>query len=265
LKAGTYAVKLRNASWCTDTLEFVINEPEILEKLVVDYENVNCFGENTGNITLRAIGGIKSYWYYANNLVGTDSIIKNLKAGAYWVHVTDSNGCISDSQKVTIFERPEIKLEMGSIPQSKPFEDNGTAWVVAQGGLPPYRYKWNDLSKSQNDTAYNLKSNNYQVVVTDSLGCVKKGDVFVDFSTSAQKLEDNNFRVFPIPVSHTLSIKSPLGSTLSILDLNGKVLLQTTTSQIYETIDCSFLVSGVYLVQCQTNKTIESLKIIVEK
>lgn len=58
---------------------------------------------------------------------------------------------------------------------------DGTATVVATGGIGPYTYQWDDLHSQMGATAVGLMSATYTVYVKDSTGAITSGTVVVGF------------------------------------------------------------------------------------
>lgn len=264
LKPDTYTVELRDYRWCYDTLKVIIKEPKPFDFYVKDYHHIDCNGKSTGLIELGAKGGWKTYTFFSDSFGFADSTLYNLAAGNYTVFAKDSANCVSDSQTVTLFERPKIELEFGSLPQTDPFDENGTAWVIATGGLAPYKYRWNYNSET-NDTIYNLKANIYEVIVIDSLGCIEDGQIEVDFSTLDYGIEQSQvFSAYPNPTNGVLMVKTKVGSELALTTFDGKEINRISTFNSITSIDCSHLPKGVYLLQCLQGDEIKMVKVVVE-
>lgn len=266
LEPDTYRVALRDYRWCFDTLEVIVKEPKRLNFLVKDYLNIDCHGETTGQIELSGMGGWKPYRFYRDSLGFSDSTLKNLEAGTYEVFVLDSAQCSTDSQTVTLFQRPKLELQLGSNPQTDPFDENGAAWVVVSGGLAPYRYLW-DHKNEIGDTIHNVKANTYEVAVTDSLGCKATGEIEVeiDLSTSVYDgSEDMMLMGYPNPSNGVLTVRAKPNSVLTLIDINGKEVYRKQTSNEIISIDCSGLKKGVYLLQSRHGTEIQKVKVVVD-
>ncbi len=69
---------------------------------------------------------------------------------------------------------------------------------------------------------------------------------------------------FPNPTLGKVKISSEhlIGSTLTLLDLNGKTLSVQTIDTIFHEVDLSFLSPGVYAVQIEKNAQKSTLRII---
>ena len=80
-------------------------------------------------------------------------------------------------------------------------------------------------------------------------------------------LENNmQFDVYPNPTSNSLTIETNFTQekTIYITDLQGKILLQVNSNKSTESIDCTPLANGTYLVQVKTNAIQRTKKLHVQ-
>jgi len=92
----------------------------------------------------------------------------DLPIGIYTLTVIDANGCRA-SADITIEEPEPISvIKASSNPSCFGFAD-GTAEVLAAGGLAPYSYSWNNGGSSNIQTG--LSEGDYEVTVTDASSC----------------------------------------------------------------------------------------------
>ena len=92
---GTYKAIVKDANGCTDSIEFIITEPNALSAVVSNQTNVFCQSYCDGNATIRVSGGTSPYailWPNAGNQ--TDSTAINLCAQSYTYQITDTNNCV---------------------------------------------------------------------------------------------------------------------------------------------------------------------------
>jgi len=164
LCAGTHNVFTTDANGCTTFSSVQILEPNplIITDSVVD---VSCYGNCDGEIYLNVSGGTPFYNYVWNPCCGVNPIC----AGTYSVTVTDIQGCIT-TKTITINE-PGLLLGNGITMPSTCNDPNGMAIVLPSGGSAPYSYLWNDPLAQTTDTAINLLSGSYDVIITDINGC----------------------------------------------------------------------------------------------
>jgi hypothetical protein len=70
--------------------------------------------------------------------------------------------------------------------------------------------------------------------------------------------------VYPNPVNEFVNIEAPANSTLTILSIEGKVVINTVTNNAVEMIDVSSLESGSYIVSISNNNAF-STQILIKK
>ena len=170
LSAGTYSVNVEDAAGCAQSISFVLQDPDSLI-LVISGTDATSIGLCDGTASVIASGGMPPYAYQWSPGGELDSAISGLCAGAYFVVVTDANGC---SQEATILiDAPECDLAvslLGTDPACGG-EASGTATSVVSGGIAPLSYLW--LPGGQNTPDIDsLPSGLYALIVEDAVGCV---------------------------------------------------------------------------------------------
>ena len=170
LTASTYFVKVNDENGC-EIIDFIqITQPDKIE-INNTVTNINCYGENTGEIHLSTSGGIPGYTYRWSNGSENASAL-NLYAGAYMVTVNDENFCTNTdtfniTQPAEISETHIIKNVTGYGLA------NGTINMNISGGIKPYSYNWykggylHDTVEDLND----LTAGNYDLILTDVYNC----------------------------------------------------------------------------------------------
>ncbi len=140
----------------------------VVAAAVVD-NNVSINGGADGQATASGSGGTPGYTYSWDDVSAqTTAIATGLAAGTYTVTVTDSTTTNSDTAMVTITE-PAVLTSTASVTDETFFGANdGTATVVASGGVGPYMYLWSNGGTTATITG--LMPGTYTVVVTDSNG-----------------------------------------------------------------------------------------------
>ncbi|NNM16820.1 MAG: hypothetical protein HKO56_09190, partial [Bacteroidia bacterium] len=170
MPTGTYTVYVSDGNGCsTITGVFLPGPPQII--VTETHVNVLCFGESTGSIDLTVSGGTAPYTYiWSNNATSED--ISSLVAGPYTVTVTDNRGCTVEMQ-IIISENPPIVAGTSQSNVLCHGSNDGTATVFVSGGVGPYMYSWNSTPVQTTQTAFSLMAGNYQVTITDAVGCTK--------------------------------------------------------------------------------------------
>ena len=168
LTQGTYVVTVTDFNNCTSTDTVIINEPSILTSTISGFTAVSCNGGANGTATVTASGGTVPYSYSWPS--GTPTATETgLSQGNYVVTVTDSNNCTSTSA-ISITQPDSLTITAENIPVSCFGLADGQLIVTPVGGTSPYTFNWsNNVTDSINS---GLVIGNYQVIVTDSNGCL---------------------------------------------------------------------------------------------
>ncbi len=168
LAAGNYTVTVVDSHACSKSSTINVSQPSALN-LATSSVAASCFGSSNGIASVLANGGTPAYGYSWSPVSGTAANLSGLAAGTYSVIVTDANAC-SSTTSVIVSEPTVIQLSSSSTPASCSTTGNGSATVVASGGVAGYNYSWSP-SGGTNANAPGLIPGLYTVRVTDSKGC----------------------------------------------------------------------------------------------
>ena len=122
--------------------------------------------DSMGSATVTATGGSGGYEYLWSN-GATTIVASGLAPGDYTVTVTDSNGCAVVCE-ATVGAGNAVVCDIVSTA-TRCGESNGTATVIATGGVGNYTYLWNNGFIEPEIGG--LPPGIYSVVVTDAAGC----------------------------------------------------------------------------------------------
>lgn len=143
------------------------NSPVVASAVVNTQVLIN--GDSTGQATASGAGGTAPYTYLWDDVaVQTTAIATGLAAGIYTVTVTDSTGTNSDTAMVTITEPTVLTSTSTVTDETSVGANDGTASVVAAGGVGPYTYLWSNGATTATITG--LAPGSYTVVITDNNG-----------------------------------------------------------------------------------------------
>jgi gliding motility-associated-like protein len=172
LRAGTYRVRVSDMKACADSLNIPLYEPDLMYLSLGMNDSVDCFGGSDGALSALASGGTRPYRYLWNDPSRqTSSTAFGLKAGKYFVRVTDYNGC-KDSMEIDLKEPDRVRISMMRIDSVRCFGgSDGSITVIASGGNGLYRYLWNDPAKQTTSTATGLPKGNWKVWAYDQYQC----------------------------------------------------------------------------------------------
>jgi photosystem II stability/assembly factor-like uncharacterized protein len=108
----------------------------------------------------------------------------------------------------------------------------------------------------------------YTVVVTDGLGCVSdtSAPVQVIHTGITNPAANKSFRLVPNPASDMVRVERAEGSAavLSVLDVQGRVVLETQITGATAWVDVSALNDGMYLVRIASPDAVAVNRLVVE-
>jgi hypothetical protein len=195
LIAGNYTVTVGDATGCTKTQVFTVNQPT---QLIANVTVTNGTCGSQGAASAVVTGGTTPYTYHWSNGQTTQTI-NNLPSGNYSLTVTDANNCTAvKTFTVTVVAEPSCTVALAQ-PITTLNGSDGRLTAVPSGGTSPYTFLWSNGQTTQ--TAQNLGPGLYTVTVTDATGCTttcnftlyapaKLGD-FAWIDTDEDGIQDN--------------------------------------------------------------------------
>ena len=191
LNVGVHIVTVTDANGCEVVDSVDINQPDAPLDAMIATEDVDCFGDENGKMTITPSGGTAPYAYILNdNTQTTSNIFLGLDAGTYDIVIEDNNGCTL-LQQATITQPDEIIVNLGN---DILLEAGGNAVIEPEifNGLAPFIYVWQpaDSTLSCADCLNPVVSNidfdkRFDFIVTDANGCT--GEDFIMIRTRKVK------------------------------------------------------------------------------
>lgn len=172
----TYVVTATSAS-CSGTDTVLVNVSPMMTASAGPDDSI-CSGACT---ILNGSGGVSYSWSPAASITGPSNVANPQACPTvtttYTVTVTDALGCIGTDQ-ATVYVAPiPLALTITSSDNTCNGACNGQATANPSGGFTPYSYSWSNATTNQNAT--NLCAGNYNVTVTDVLGCMATSAVTI--------------------------------------------------------------------------------------
>jgi gliding motility-associated-like protein len=166
LPAATYTVTVTDANACTSVAESIIASPPPLQTQVAAVDEL-CFEQTEGQAIATVSGGVAPYQFLWNT-GQTTSGLNGLPAGAYWVVITDANGCNSTAS--ASIQQPELFSLTAFATEVRCFGGNdAVAGTTVSGGTFPYTIQWSaGQAGAQVD---GLAAGPYSVTAIDAHGC----------------------------------------------------------------------------------------------
>ena len=174
LTFGQYTVDVFDANGCVAAASLNVGQPTEINAILTTID-VNCYGASTGVVTATNVSGTSPPYAYFWSNGSTGIIINNLIADAYFLTLTDADGCFNTFDTV-ITENIAISAILTPVNISVNGANDGTISTVITGGIAPYTYSWSgppNYSSTSKDIN-GLSQGIYKLTVTDDKGCVKE-------------------------------------------------------------------------------------------
>ncbi len=264
--SGTYTVIVTDASNCQATKTVTLTQPNAIT-FNPTIANVNCFGDNTGSISLSVAGGTSPYGYTWNNS-SASSAINNLTAGSYAVTVIDSKSCsASFTSQIT---QPSVALSLTTSSTGSSI-NTGTATCIATGGTTPYSYSWSN--GQNNPTISGLPSGTISVTVTDGKNCTATASVTVNpLGINTVKNTIASVSLFPNPANDivhvVVELSAPQELQFNVFDVTGRLIEshnESSAGSINYNLDVTTLASGVYVMEITAGENSVRKRFVITK
>ena len=169
LPAGSYMVDVQDDNLCRGSFTFTLEDPPLLQASF-GLQGISCFGENDGQLTAIATGGVGGYAYQWAGGQST-ATLNGLGPGAYAVTITDANGCITDAD-TSFNQPPELFIELDTVINALCFgEPTGFISVLGNGGVPPFEFSAGGQIFQVAPDFDNLLAGAYELTIMDANGC----------------------------------------------------------------------------------------------
>lgn len=265
LNAGTKFVKILDSKNCTDSISFIITQPDTL-KANFNLYHLKC-NYSLGSIKVLGIGGTTPYTYSLNGgAFGTIDSFINLPGQVHSIDIKDANNCQTYYAQLLNTPAP---ISATYIKDSvKCFGTNtGKITINAFGGTAPLSYFKNTVIQPNNIFS-NLTQGSYLVEIFDANNCKKDTnlsiyqypDITANYTLSNVKCYGSNTG------SITISVNGGAGGYMYAQDLSSFVSSNTFTNLVAGTYNMK--VRDQYLCQKSQNVTItqvDSMQISVNK
>ncbi len=183
LIVGDYYVTVTDMNGCSVIDTVAVTEPPVMT-LTLEIDSVSCNGAGDGVATVIVNGGVGPYNYLWDDInTQTTPTATDLDGGFYDVIVTDMNGC-NEVITAEVIENQVITLTISGNDVGCNSGNDGTASVTAVGGTNTFTYLWDDTNAQTTPDASGLTANDYNVIVTDSDGCVANTTITINEPTA---------------------------------------------------------------------------------
>ncbi len=266
--SGAYKDTLVNAVGCDSilTLNLTINTTPTP---VLTSEPICGEGTVTFNkLDSRLNGHASIYKLYDaavnGNIVGNGLTTPSISQTTDYYATYTLNGCESPRTKVTASVNPLPVIKANATP-SRSINLGNEVTLFGSGAKS---YVWDN--NVVNNVAFKPTIKTlYTVTGIDANNCSDTDTITIDVQTTTgvDISTENQFNVYPNPANEYLNI-SLIGNKnriISITDLNGKQVFNSTINSEFIAINTKELVSGVYILKIQTAENSVSKQILISK
>lgn len=266
---GTYTIchyVVNDCNGDTVCVDVVVNSILPLS-FTSEKQNIKCFGETNGSISVNAEGGIGSktiLWTGPNGFTSTNFTINALSAGTYTMVVTDeANHTLT--QSFTISE-PQVLAMTSNITNASAGQNNGAIDLTVSGGISPYTYLWSNNATTEDISG--LASGNYTVTIKDVNLCTKVETYSVGTTKTNETDKNLIYKLYPNPTNDNIFVElnseELAGSDIKVTDITGKVILnhKITIKDSKIELNLRDYNSGVYMMKLENNKNTIVRKIV---
>lgn len=216
LAIGDYWVSVSTPIGCNGFNYFTITEPIAITDNPFQ-QNVSCYGDTTGYISLSVQGGnpgqVPPYYHYQWNTGDSTDFVTYVPAGPYSVTVTDLNGC-AFIENFNITSPAVLFIDsLGISNISCNGANDGSFTIFASGGTFPYFYSLDSISWDTISHMSSLLPNvPYHIFIKDVNYCHTSSQDFT--LTEPTFLDVPYVQVDPTCVGNNGSIEiTPTGAT----------------------------------------------------
>ncbi len=195
-------------------------------------------------------GKANQYDLFKNNVSvlskTSDSIFKihsHNNGDKYYITAFSKNGCSANSSDFIINTKPT--------PLKPTISKNGNTLNTNATGTIKW-YKNGQLISNTSNTINNADGGTYKVIVTNTQGCSTASDNFIHQNSEIQDRQLASFNIYPNPAHQYLTIENKTSGasfSVSIYNMNGQLMINSTDNNGVETIDIRALASGLYTVR----------------
>ena len=180
LPVGMQSLTVTDQNGCIATADIMITDLEPITFNIIP-SNPDCAGGTNGSIEVVNVnGGNEALGYnyiFNSNSPTPDSVLMNIAPNTMIsIQVVDGQGCLSAMEELQLIDPPALQVNMNTQAVSCGGLTDGAANVISVSfGQAPFTYNWS--APGTGNAISNLPAGNYQITVTDDLGC----EVIQDF------------------------------------------------------------------------------------
>lgn len=185
LTTNTYTFRVKDGNNCPKSLSVVVTQPTQPFTIALgSSQNLNCFQNASGRLTVAGNGGTGPYQFSLdNNTFQSSPAFANLAALTYTVYGRDANQCAFSLSNLTLTQPTDIAITLlRKKDVDCEYYQRGEALLRASGSNGNFTYtlsgtdfRNNPIAANTNNTGLfvNLLAGNYTLQARDQVGCPK--------------------------------------------------------------------------------------------
>jgi hypothetical protein len=201
LNKGAYICIVTDKNGCSLKSTINIDTKCKLKSKVYIVNSESGSNKKDGKAVVQVTEGKLPYTYsWSSTPIQNTDTIKGIGVGKYFVTIKDANSC-QHKDSVIMFTNPStcnlLVDKTYSKPESYKGLQDGKAFVSVKGGKAPYKYEWNTQPKQISDTAHNLISGIYQVIIEDANKCklIHNVDIKIECDISIKLIAKDEYTI----------------------------------------------------------------------
>ena len=186
ISGGIYTDSVKDANLCLAVKNFTVLEPGMLIIDSVKVQNVTCYGNSDGAISIHVNGSHIPYsfkWTKTEDhlFTSTSQNLSNISSGHYNVIVKDSHIPIDSFVLNSIEVTQNAVFSLNGLPVNLNCKGicSGSINLNTSGGIRPYSFLWNKTGDphftASTENITSLCAGTYNATVTDKNGCITTG------------------------------------------------------------------------------------------
>lgn len=215
-------------------------------------------------VTVSVQQTLSSYdwWFTADGTnwssLGTNSTADVDDGGKVAVSGVDGDGCdVFDTADVILRPLPNVDITATALT-------NGNVQLDVTSGY--VGYLWDDGSIGE--TLVVTENGIYTVTVTDEFGC--EGTAFFNvFNVGIEDPIARQVDIYPNPTQGAVQVAWPSewvgNASLSVIDLQGRTIMNTTSNEQLQTLDLSGLAPGHYVLQITSPEGVGKTALVIAR
>ena len=242
----TYTASASNS--CGTATEDVVVTVNQLPNVSAGNDIEICEGEST---VLSASGASSYIW---DNLESGQSIsVSPTQTASYSVTGTDANTCTASDQ---------VNVIVNALPAQPTITVNGSELEASAGSSYQWYLDGVLIENATSPTYSPTQTGNYSVEVFDANSCSATSDDFNWIAVGIDELE-SRLEVYPNPFRNQLIIETDLDVySIQLLDVHGRLILETNPTGSRSEISTESLANGVYLIRINTSNAVIIRRVI---